>query len=78
MNGRQIAVNLDATPLSERTDQVNAVARHLGQVERFVLHALLPGIEARQFEQRFHQPPHLLGAAEAPENNLKETIDSRA
>ena len=60
---RQLGSDFHAAFVREQADQLDAIACGPGQIKFHPLHLLLPGIEAREFEQRADQFAHPLRGA---------------
>ena len=57
---REVAKNLQPVRGRERNDEFHAIFDDGGQVNFSTVQIFLPGVEARKFEQRIGEPPHLL------------------
>ena len=62
---RQVTVDLKAALAGERTDAFDTGAGGFRQVEALAPAVFLAGFEAREFEQRFGEPSHLLSGVQA-------------
>ena len=75
---RQLAMNFYAAFVRQRLHQFDAIGNRFGKSNAQPLQTLLPGVEPRQFQQRFNQFPHPLRRALAGFDGLLYSAASRS
>ena len=64
LSGAEVAVNIDAALFGQRSDAPHTEAGVFRQIDSAAADLFLAGIEARELEQRFGKPSHLLGGVQ--------------